>query len=89
MNTPVVDKVIEQLKALPSEMQWRVFEFTRALAASAPHGVPGRQLLQFAGTVPPDDLQLMRQAIEDGCELIDANGQDNRPSRRQSPWLSV
>jgi hypothetical protein len=74
MNTPVVDKVIEQLKALPSEMQWRVLEFTRALAASAPHGVPGEQLLQFAGKVPADDLKLMQKAIEDGCELVDAHG---------------
>ena len=73
MNTPVVDKVIEQLKSLPSEMQWRVLEFTRALAASAPHGVPGRQLLRFAGAVSLDDLRLMQQAIEDGCELVDAN----------------
>lgn len=73
MNTPVVDKVIEQLKSLPSEMQWRVFEFTRALAASTPHGVPGQQLLRFAGTVPSDDLKLMRQAIEHGCEMVDAN----------------
>ena len=73
MNTPVVDKVIEQLKDLPAEMQWRVFEFTRALAASAPHGVPGRQLLRFAGAVPWDDLQIMRQAIEDGCEAVDAD----------------
>jgi len=34
--------VIEQLKALPHELQWRVLEFTRALAVSTPHGVPGR-----------------------------------------------
>jgi hypothetical protein len=73
MNTPVVDKVLAQLKALPSEMQWRVCEFTRALAASALQGVPGRQLLQFAGTVPPDDLQVMRQAIEEGCEAVNDN----------------
>ncbi len=74
MNTPVVDKVIEQLQKLPAEMQWRVFEFTRALAASAPHGVPGHQLLQFAGAIPLDDLQLMQQAIDDGCEVVDADG---------------
>jgi hypothetical protein len=73
MNTPVVDKVIEQLRALPSEMQWRVFEFTRALATSAPRGVPGQQLLKFAGTVSPDDLLLIQQAVEDGCEVVDAN----------------
>jgi len=31
MDVPIVDKVIEQLKALPQELQWRVLEFTRAL----------------------------------------------------------
>jgi hypothetical protein len=74
VNTPVVDKVIEQLNELPSEMQWRVLEFTRALAASAPRGVPGTQLLQFAGTISLDDLHLMQQAIEDGCEKVDEDG---------------
>lgn len=73
MSAQVVDKVMEQLKTLPSEMQWRVLEFTRALAASVPKGVPGRQLLQFAGTVPLEDSQLMQQAIEEGCEVVDGN----------------
>ena len=73
MSTQVVDRVMEQLETLPSEMQWRVLEFTRALAASAPHGVPGRQLLRFSGTVPLDDLQVMRQAIAEGCEVVDGD----------------
>lgn len=73
MNTPVVDRVIEQLRALPDELQWRVLEFTRALATSATRGVPGQQLLRFAGTIPSNDLQLMHQAIEQGCEQADAN----------------
>lgn len=69
----LVDRVMEQLKTLPYEMQWRVLEFTRALAVSAPRGVSGIYLLRFAGTIPLDDLQLMRQAIEEGCEQIDPN----------------
>ncbi len=69
----LVDRVVEQLKALPYEMQWRVFEFARALAVSAPRGVPGPQLLRFAGAIPLDDLQLMRQTIEEGCERVDTN----------------
>ena len=72
MNT-LVDQVVEELKNLPYEMQWRVFEFTRALVASVPHGVPGQQLLRFAGAIPLDDIQLMRQAIEEGCERVDTN----------------
>jgi hypothetical protein len=73
MDTPIVDKVIEQLKALPQELQWRVLEFTRALAQSTPRGVPGRQLLHLAGTISPEDAELMRDAIERGCEQVDAN----------------
>ena len=73
MDTPIVDKVIEQLKSLPHDLQWRVLEFTRALAQSTPRGVPGQQLLRFAGTITPHDAQLMCEAIEQGCEQIDAN----------------
>jgi len=73
MDTAIIDKVIEQLKSLPHELQWRVLEFTRALAASAPHGVPGKQLLRFAGAIPPDDVKIMREAIEQGCEQVDVN----------------
>ncbi len=69
----LADKVVEQLKTLPYEMQWRVYEFTRALAVSVPRGVPGTQLLRFAGAIPVDDLQIIRQAIQVGCERIDAN----------------
>ena len=72
MNT-LVDKVVDQLKTLPYEMQWQVLEFTRALAVSVPHGVPGSQLVRFAGAISLDDLRLMRQAIEEGCERVDAN----------------
>ncbi len=71
--TTLVDKVVDQLRTLPYEMQWRVYEFTRALVVSVPHGVPGSQLVRFAGAIPLDDLQVMRQAIEEGCERVDAN----------------
>ena len=73
MSTLIVDKVVDQMKDLPNELQWRVFEFTRALTLSVPRGVPGQQLIPFAGTIPADDLQLMRQAIEEGCERVDHN----------------
>jgi len=73
MDRPIVDKVVEQLKDLPQELQWRVLEFTRALARSTPRGVPGQELLRFAGAISPDDARLMREAIERGCEQVDAN----------------
>ena len=73
MSTSLIDKVVEQLKALPEKLQWRVLEFTRALALSAPRGIPGQQLLRFAGAIPVDDARLMREAIEEGCEQVDTH----------------
>jgi hypothetical protein len=73
MNDIVVDKVTKQLRGLPTEMQWRVLEFTRALAVSEPRGIPGQQLLAYADTILPVDLTRMNQAIEQGCEQVDAD----------------
>ncbi|RME75129.1 MAG: hypothetical protein D6784_08575 [Chloroflexi bacterium] len=73
MSTMVIDEILEQLKSLPYELQWRVLEFTRALALSVPRGVLGHRLLRFAGTIPLDDVQRMHQAIEQGCEQVDVN----------------
>jgi len=73
MNTRIVEQVIEQLQSLPYELQRQVLEFTRALALSVPHGVTGRQLLQFAGAIPRSDIELMQEAIEQGCEQVDTD----------------
>ncbi|MBD6619382.1 hypothetical protein FNW02_27025 [Komarekiella sp. 'clone 1'] len=73
MNISIIDEVIEQLRVMPQHLQWRVLEFARILAKSQVRGTPGQQLLPFAGSIPPDDLQLMREAIEQGCEQVDAN----------------
>lgn len=73
MNSIVINRVIEQLKDMPYELQWRVFEFTLSLKIYKPHGVSGEHLLQFAGIIPNNDLQLMRQAIEENCEQVDIN----------------
>ncbi len=73
METSIVERVTEEVKALTPELQRRVLEFARALAVSTPRGVPGRQLLQFAGELTPEDARLMRDAIEQGCEKVDAH----------------
>ena len=73
MRTPLIEKVVRHLETLPYESQRRVLEFAEALALSTPRGVPGRTLLRFAGSISPDDVERMRQAIEQGCEQVDAD----------------
>ena len=71
MDISIKRELLEQLETLPYEFQRRVLDFAQALALSVPKGVPGRQLLRFSGAIPEDDLQMMAQAIEAGCERID------------------
>ncbi|MEA5499009.1 hypothetical protein VB834_10115 [Limnoraphis robusta Tam1] len=73
MSISIIDEVIEQLKAMPQHLQWRVLEFARTLVNLEVQGTPGQQLLRFAGSIPADDLQLMREAIEQDCEQVDIN----------------
>ncbi|MDP2157570.1 MAG: hypothetical protein Q8K68_07680 [Nitrospirota bacterium] len=62
-----------QIGQLDYEHQRRVLDFARALALSGVKGVPGKQLLSFAGAISIDDLKAMEQAIANGCEKIDLN----------------
>lgn len=71
MDVSIESELLEQFQSLPHEFQRRVLEFAQALALSMPKGAPGERLLRFAGTIPADDLQVMSQVIEAGCERID------------------
>jgi hypothetical protein len=71
MNSYIIEKVIDQLKDMPREMQWRVLEFTRALNKSTPHGVPGQQLLRFAGVIPQEDVKLIKEVVVQNFARLD------------------
>ena len=73
MNIPIIDQVVEQLKVMPQHLQWQVLEFVQALVKSEVRGTPGQQLLRFAGSISPEDLQLMQSAIEQDCEQVDVD----------------
>jgi len=73
MNPTLETEIQEQLSQLPLEQQRQVLEFARALVTARVRGVPGQALLRFAGLVEPNDLALMKQAIEDDCEQVQPN----------------
>lgn len=70
-NQSIKVEIVKQLDRLPYKFQQRVLDFVRVL--SKPKGVPGKQLLHFAGAINSEDLQAMTKAIEDECERVDRN----------------
>ena len=59
------------MEKLPVEKQREVLEYARTLASGQIKGVPGRDLLKYAGTIEESDLDAMSQAIEAESEKID------------------
>ena len=69
--------LIRKIEHLSPRSQREVNDFIDFLAAreqditEEPKGVPGKNLLKFAGTISKEDVRTMTEAIEEGCEQID------------------
>lgn len=70
LRATVKKEIINEVGRLGYEQQRRVLDFARALVVTGPKGVPGKQLLAFAGSIPADDLKEMEKVIEDNCARI-------------------
>ena len=71
VDASIQNELYNALGQLPVAQQHEVLEFARNLAT--PQGVPGSDLLQFAGSIDDVELEKMTRAIEDGCEKVDSN----------------
>lgn len=73
MDASRIREIVRELEDLPNNLQQDVLDYVRQLSSAKPRGVPGRELLQFAGTITKGDAEAMREAIEAGCEQVDAD----------------
>jgi hypothetical protein len=55
IDVSVQKDLTQQMEQLSPAMQRRVLDYARALAESTPEGVPGNQLLEFAGIMTPEE----------------------------------
>lgn len=70
IDTTVQKQLREQLEHLPAAQQQQVLEFARSLVKAKDRGVPGRDLLKFAGAIEAEDITIIEKAIHEGCEKV-------------------
>lgn len=70
VRAAVEQELHDQLDRLPPGQQQQVLDFARALAASGARGVPGTNLLPFAGSITAEDLEIMTNIIDSDCEQV-------------------
>jgi hypothetical protein len=73
MDASITKEIVEWMHELPAAQQQLVLEIVRSLASQRPQGVPAKDLLPFAGVISAEDAREMADAIEEGCERVDAN----------------
>ncbi len=61
MHTPIIDEIGENVETLWESKQIQVLEFVEKLKTGTPRGVPGKELLRFAGAISLDDVALMEK----------------------------
>jgi hypothetical protein len=70
VDAAVKEQILGDFERLSPAMQARAAQLVHGLVSAIPRGVPGRDLLRFAGTIDAQSIREMEEAIEDGCERI-------------------
>ena len=63
-------ELLEQIEKLTPLQQKQVLDFALELTGELAKRYPGKNLLKLVGTISPEDLEIMKQAIEEGCEQV-------------------
>lgn len=78
----LIDELLDVVGRLHDEQQRLVLDYALKLAianspsyspdrATLPPGKPASELLNFRPTMTPEEAESVRQAIEEGCEMIE------------------
>jgi hypothetical protein len=67
-NTQIVTKLNEAINYLSKEQKENLLKFVESLIQKPKKSYSS--LIDFAGLIPLNDVELMKSAIEEGCEKI-------------------
>ena len=70
-HSTTIQEIVDRLEKLSPGQQRQVLDFTLELSGEPPKGISGKELLEFVGLFPPEDLEEIKQAIEEDCGQID------------------
>lgn len=73
IDATIQSELLRAVEQLPPPLQREVVNYAHSLVHPRPRGTPGRELLRFAGIMTPEEGKAMMDAIEEGCERIEAD----------------
>ena len=70
-KSTTIQEIVQRLENLSPAQQREVLDFTMELSGGLPEGTSIKEFLKFAGTIPLEDLEEMKQAIEEDYGHVD------------------
>jgi len=74
MNKPIPPELISEIERLDDEDVARVVAYAKSLSTDDSLQARNERLRKLVGSIPPEDLEQMRVAINEGCEQIEQTG---------------
>jgi len=74
MNTPFEHEIADQLSQLTSAQQQDVLQFVKQLRSQASREERNRIFDQLSGSIPLDDIAIMKSVIEKDCGQVNPDG---------------
>ncbi len=85
-KSTTIQEIVERLDKLTPGQQRQVLDFTLELSGESPKGISGKELLEFVGLFPPEDLEEIKRAIEEDCGRVDKSHFDEVESLQTERW---
>ena len=69
-NPTTIQEIIQRLDKLTPVQQKQILNFVLSFLGEPIRGISGKELLEFVGLFPPEDLEEIKRAIEEDCGHI-------------------
>jgi len=68
-NPTTIQEIVQRLDKLTPMQQKQILNSVLSFLGEPIRGTPGKELLKFVGLFPPEDLEQIKQAIEEDCGM--------------------
>ena len=70
-NSSTIQEIVERLDKLTPGQQKQILNTILSFLGEPIRGTSGKELIKFVGLFPPEDLEQIKQAIEEDCGKVD------------------
>jgi predicted Zn-dependent peptidase len=72
-DSTTIQEIVKRLDRLTPVQQKQILNTVLSFLGEPVRGSSGKEMVKFVGMFPPEDLEQIKQAIEEDCEQVDTS----------------